>query len=339
MTLVKCIRIPGKPKHRIETCWERKEKAKAEAERLKPINAKARKGGTGVTIMDQGLTFCLDCDPTGMKTIEFDAGTISAPILQKKCKKPVLIQPKQQSKEKEDTVEKKFACKACKTETDNPDAFIHKQNICRKCYMKEYYKRHPKKSGSTLAPRMSRQEEDIVDVILKGGAKIAVPKRAAKGKGLEKQIDFGKPKKVEVKAEEKVLDVPVEKLTLRDIVEAGGEVAIGEAKDVPKCKTCGTRCTETETFNMEKCLCGGCLLNKEHIDQLTKAHKEREEWREGIVQFFGPTDEQVVVDFARHPELLDFLKEMAGEDFRPVEMEILAILDHLKQTREKIQEG
>lgn len=308
MKLVCCTRIPGEPRHRIETCRERKEKAKTEAEKLGPINAKARKLGTGVVPMEHTLVFCLDCDPTEMKTVEFDVSGYAAPMATGKKqvvrKEKAVKEAKEraeklaiEAKEEATGKEKKYVCKECGEGTDDKDKFIHEKGICRKCYMKDYYRKNPKKIGSKLAPRKSRQGEDVVERMLA-------------------QIPEGK-----------ILNTPVKDLTLRDVAKAGGEVRIME-KPTPSCKVCGIKCTEADTFSMEEKICGKCerkaaIPTVEEVREMKHTLRAPAKDRQGEILIMA-------VDFTGHLELYDFLKRVADEDFRSPENQVLALLKQIK---------
>ena len=295
MTLIQCTRIQGNPKLLPSECWARKVKADEQHEKYAQINAGARKWGGGIAKGDYFLELCYSCDPSEMKTVEIDEGQFTPPDLKKICKKEVKKVKKQESKPK-------HVCKECKETTDTPHKFILEDGVCRKCYMRGYHKTHPKK---TSKPKESRQKADAVESLLAQGFAV-------------------------VEGKEALLDIPVEKLTLRDIAEAGGEVRIREK--VAVCKVCGIKCTDADTFNMEKSLCGDCETFVPYIDS------EEGKGSEGLKVGQGSMKHELLglpvglwtsiqVDFSSHPELLAYLEKMAKLDFRSPQMELLAILD------------
>ena len=144
MKLVQCSRIPGNPRHRIETCLARKEKAKVLSK--KESSAGWKHGTTGVT-GDYFYNVCYDCDPKKMKTVKIDTSQLTAPITTKKLKKESVMVKK---KELRATHKPKYVCK-CGFGTDDPAKFIIEQGVCRKCYMKEYYIKNPRK-GKVAEP-------------------------------------------------------------------------------------------------------------------------------------------------------------------------------------------
>ena len=321
MELICCTNIQGNPRHRIETCFARKEKAKVLSK--KESSAGWKHGTTGVT-GDYFYNVCHDCDPKKMKTVKINTSQFTAPIMTKKLKKETVMVKKKESKP---THKPKHVCQ-CGVSTDDPAKFIIEQGICRKCYMKEYYRKNSRKKA------------------------VEAVKERTTGEGV-----LGKPKREEttVKAPENTTGTPVCRVcgikSTEALVFSLDKNLCGECE----CKLHPDYRKTTSGPSVDDVLgvtVKGCGNGKLNVG--TGADGEGQ-----IVFDAVPTDSAVIttdygyhtllkegyrratprykvlLDFTDHPELLEFLEKEAKKDFRTPRAEILAFVKFVSEISER----
>ena len=119
----------------------------------------------------------------------------------------------------------KIICGDCgkAKEGGKKDAFV--KGLCRTCYARVWARSHPSKKGKMLMPRKSRQGEDVVEKMMTTGEKLVVPTKLRRAKTKEEQ-EGGAAEHIVIDENRDIMDIPVERLTLKDIADAGGTVSI-----------------------------------------------------------------------------------------------------------------
>lgn len=311
MLLVKCTTLPGKPKHSMATCEARIAKAEESAEAVKKANrnrdAKKTTGeddsGTGRVVgSDYFIDLCLGCDPTKMKTVEVDESKIlppsesmtARPFVDKKEVKAAadqrgeILTREREMEMKEDMYI--YVCNKCGTATKDRHKFMPNLGICRACYMRDFYKKNPPKTGSKLAPKKSKG--DVVDELLKDAEVVS---------GASTVLDF------ELSPAEQNTTVPV-------CVDCGIKCTEADVFNMEE-KLCGACELKEMTWEEKK----AAMIKAGGI-----------EYAKGTVLMPGNVTIQfptVAVEFKNRKDLYEFLKEIASDEFREPAGQILALVE------------